>query len=82
MLGYCREMAQTAGSYAAHSEMLWTEKGRRKGTESVQRDKPLDGSRGEAPSICNVLLLLQSMASSQQLSENAMDHSKWRKLIV
>ena len=33
----------TAGSYAARSEMLRTEKGRRKGTESAQRDKPLDG---------------------------------------
>ena len=30
--------------------MLPTEKGRRKGTESAQRDKPLDGSRGEASS--------------------------------
>ena len=30
--------------------MLRTEKGRKKGTESTQRDKPLDGSRGEAPS--------------------------------
>jgi len=28
--------------------MLQTEKGRRKGTESAQRDKPLDGSRGKA----------------------------------
>jgi len=36
----------TAGSYAAHSEMLQTEKGRRMRTESAQRDKPLDGSRG------------------------------------
>jgi len=40
---------QTAGSYAAHSEMLRTEKGRRKGTDSAQRDKP----RGEAPNILN-----------------------------
>ena len=30
--------------------MLRTEKGRRKGTERAQRDKPLDGSRGKAPS--------------------------------
>jgi len=50
MLGYRRETAQTAGTYAAHSEMLRTENGRRKGTESAQRDKPLDGSRSEAPS--------------------------------
>jgi len=28
--------------------MLRTEKGRRKGTESAQRDKPLDGSRADA----------------------------------
>ena len=28
--------------------MLRTEKGRKKGTESTQRDKALDGSRGEA----------------------------------
>ena len=40
----------TAGSYAAHSEMLRTGKGRRKWTKSAQRDKPLDGSTGEAPS--------------------------------
>ena len=31
----------TAGSYAVHSEMLQTEKGRRKGTESALRDKSL-----------------------------------------
>jgi len=30
--------------------MLRTDKGRRKGTESTQRDKFLDGSRGKAPS--------------------------------
>jgi len=40
MLGYRGETAWTAGSYAAHSEMLRTEKGR-KGTESAQRDNPL-----------------------------------------
>ena len=51
MLGYRRETAWTAGS--AHSEMLRTENGRRKGTENEQRDKPLDGSRGEAPSLYN-----------------------------
>jgi len=56
MLGYCREMARTASSYAAYSEMLRNEKGRRKGTETVQRDKSLDGSRGKAPGIFNVLL--------------------------
>jgi len=37
--------------------MVQTEKGRKKGTESAQRDKPLDGSRGEAPSINSWLLL-------------------------
>jgi len=37
----------TAGSYAAHNEMLWTEKGKRKGTESTQRDNPLHGSRAK-----------------------------------
>ena len=31
--------------------MLRTEKGRRKGTESAQRDKPLDRSRREGPSM-------------------------------
>jgi len=41
----------TTGSYAAHSEMLRTEKGRRKGTESAERDKAVDWSKGEAPSI-------------------------------
>ena len=40
-------LVAAAGSYAAHSEMLRTEKGRRKGTESAQRDKPLDGSRAK-----------------------------------
>jgi len=44
----CYELAM-AGSYAAHSEMLRTENGMRKGTETAQRDKPLNGSRGEAP---------------------------------
>jgi len=44
----------TAGSCATHSEMLRTEKARRKGTESAQRDKPLDWSRGEAPSTTNI----------------------------
>jgi len=48
MLGYSRETPRTAGSYAAHSEMLRTEKGRKKGTESAQRDNPPDGSKGEA----------------------------------
>jgi len=43
----------TAGSYAAHSEILRTEKGMRKGTDSAQRDKPLDESRGEVPSHYN-----------------------------
>jgi len=47
---YRRETARMAGSYAAHSETLRTENGRRKGTESAQRDKPLDGYSGEAPS--------------------------------
>jgi len=47
-------LAAAAGSYAAHSEMLRTEKGRRKETESAQRDKPLDGSRVEAPSELNI----------------------------
>ena len=42
----------TTGSYAVHSEILRTEKGRRKGTEGTQRDKPLNGSRGKAPSVC------------------------------
>jgi len=51
LIGYRREMARTAGSYAAHSEMLRTEEGRRKGTDSAQRNKPLDGFRGEAPII-------------------------------
>jgi len=38
-----------ASSYAAHSEMFRTEKGRMKGTERVQCDKPLDGCRGKDP---------------------------------
>jgi len=46
-----------AGSYAVHSGMLRTEKGRRKGTESVQRDKPLDRSRGKAPSLVYMSVL-------------------------
>ena len=46
----CYKLAK-AGSYAAHSEMLRTEKGRRKGTESAQRDKPLGGFRCKAPSM-------------------------------
>jgi len=33
MLSYRRETVRTAGSYAAHSEMLQTERGKRKGTE-------------------------------------------------
>ena len=41
-------LVASAGSYAAHSEMLRTEKGRRKGTKSAQCNKLLDGSRGEA----------------------------------
>jgi len=45
----------TASSYAAHSEMLRIGKGRRKGTESAQRDKPLDRSRGEAASSLDAL---------------------------
>jgi len=50
MAGQTTHKLATTGSYAAHSEMLRTEKGRRKGTESTQYDKPLDGSRDKAPS--------------------------------
>jgi len=50
--GYHRETARMAGSYAMHSEMLQTENWRRKGTESMQCNKPLNGSRGKAPIFC------------------------------
>jgi len=36
--------------YIRDDEMPRTEKGRMKGTKSAQCNKPLDGSKGEAPS--------------------------------
>jgi len=48
---------------SAHSEMLRTEKGTRKETESAQRDKPLEGSRGEAPVVqCYLWGVMQQRA--------------------
>jgi len=39
-------MRKLATTGSVHSEMLQTEKGRRKGTQSAQRDKPLDEAPG------------------------------------
>ena len=72
-----------AGSYAAHSEMLRTEKGRRKGTESAQRDKPIDGSRREDPSMkyttrprhCTYITQLTNMRESPTPSTDYMDRT-------
>ena len=36
-------------------------KGRRNGTESAQRDKPLDGSRGKAPSYYNAVVVIDTI---------------------
>ena len=41
--------------------MQRTEKGRRNGTESAQRDKPLDGSRSEAPSYYNAVVVIDTI---------------------
>jgi len=65
------------GSHAVHSEMLPTEKGRRKRTERTQHEKPPNGSRGKAPSYFNTLFssLLSNYWYQYNISLDSFPHN-------